>query len=160
MQREGFMPASMKRGCKKRDEQCCQHGVLLVQVCTICLAAGVFDPRADRPRNGPPLHGPKERQSSRVGKFIIIAWASNIHSHLIYSIRFSVAQFLASMPVHKAIKKARATCSADNIWKRAKTSGIERAAPVEEEEPKLKKRIPQSWHMRPSARSTKHSAQQ
>ena len=36
------------------------------------------------------------------------------------------------MPVLKAIKKARATCSADNIWKRAKTSGIERVVPVEE----------------------------
>ena len=55
------------------------------------------------------------------------------------------------MPVHKAIKKARATCSADNIWKRAKTSGIERAAPVEEEEPKPKKTIRKSWKMKPSA---------
>ena len=35
--------------------------------------------------------------------------------------------------------------------KRARTSSIERVAPVEEEEPKPKKRIPQSWKMRPSA---------
>ena len=51
-------PASKKRGGKKLDA----WGPLL-QVCTICLAAGVFDPRGDGPPLGRPSTNPRNEEA-------------------------------------------------------------------------------------------------